>query len=105
MFNNKKFLYVYFSGLLLLPLILIILPADFFDKGNTVCLSVLLAGQECYGCGITRAIQHLIHFDFEKAYAFNKLSFVALPIMIYVWYTELRNTFIKLKKVEKDNLV
>jgi len=105
MFNNRKFLYIYFSGLVLLPIILIILPADFFDKGNTMCLSVLLADQECYGCGITRAIQHLIHFNFEKAYAFNKLSFVVLPLMIYVWYSEIKKTYIKLKNLKKDKLV
>ena len=54
----------YFSGLLLIPMVLLVLPADFFDSGRTVCLSVILFNKTCYGCGITRAVDHLIHLEF-----------------------------------------
>lgn len=40
---------------------------------------------ECYGCGMTRATMHLIHFDFQEAWIFNKLSFIALPLLIMFW--------------------
>ncbi|MFN5494643.1 MAG: DUF2752 domain-containing protein [Bacteroidota bacterium] len=89
---------LYFSGLLIVPLVLIILPADFFDSGPPMCLSVLLLDMECYGCGMTRGIMHLIHFDFAAAASFNKLSFVVLPFLIFYWFTELRRSYSFIKK-------
>ncbi|TXK52885.1 DUF2752 domain-containing protein [Pontibacter qinzhouensis] len=72
-------------GLICLPLLLLCLPASFFDEGQSMCLSVLLADTECHGCGMTRAIMHLIHFDFATALTYNKLSVIVLPVLIYLW--------------------
>jgi hypothetical protein len=55
--------------LLVLPIVLWVLPASFFDKGQSLCLSVLLLDKTCYGCGITRAVQHCMHGDFLIGYA------------------------------------
>ena len=72
--------------IILTPIVLLFLPADFFDHGKqSLCLSVLLFDQECPACGMTRACQHLIHFDFEEAFAYNMVSFVALPALGIVW--------------------
>ncbi|UPT68754.1 MAG: DUF2752 domain-containing protein [Sphingobacteriales bacterium JAD_PAG50586_3] len=71
------------------PLVLLVLPADFFDNGQTVCLSVLLFNIKCYGCGITRAVQHLIHFDFATAWEYNKLVVAVVPLLLIVWVQEL----------------
>jgi hypothetical protein len=76
---------------------LLILPADYFDHGQPMCLSVLLLNKECYGCGMTRGIQHLIHLDFENAYHFNKLSFVVLPLFAYMTVWEIRKRFFNKK--------
>jgi hypothetical protein len=46
-------------------------------------------------CGMTRAVQHLIHLDFETAYHFNKLSFVVFPLLIGMILWELWNRFFK----------
>jgi len=62
-----------------------VLPVDFFDKGNSVCLSKTLAGMECYACGLTRGVMHLLHFDFEGAWAFNKLTFIVAPLLSLFW--------------------
>lgn len=70
---------------ILAPIVLLILPVDFFDKGESVCLSKSLAGIECYACGMTRATMHFIHFDFEAAWAFNKLSFIVVPLLFPLW--------------------
>lgn len=67
-----------------------LLPADFFDSGQSLCLSVQLFGQTCYGCGITRAIQHALHLDFKMAYAFNPLVAIVLPLLILAWALELK---------------
>lgn len=89
-FNSKQWLYTgYFALLLGIPIVLIALPADFFDEGDSVCLSVVLLNQECPGCGMTRGVQHLLHLDFMSAANFNKLSFVVLPLLIYLWVLEL----------------
>jgi hypothetical protein len=68
-----------------LPIIVYMLPIDYFDKGETVCLSMRLANIECYACGMTSAVKHLLHFDFETAYAYNMLSFVVTPLLSIMW--------------------
>lgn len=71
--------------IVLLPIVLLLLPADHFDAGESICLSQVLFNFECYGCGMTRACQHLIHLDFENAFAYNMGSFLALPALGIVW--------------------
>lgn len=71
--------------LLAIPVVLFLLPANYFDTGESLCLSRRLLDMECLGCGLTRGIQHLIHLDFAKAWEYNKLSFVVLPAIIYLW--------------------
>lgn len=83
-----------FFLLFLAGIVLLILPADFFDTGQSICISVLLLNKQCYACGLTRAIQHLIHLDFKSAYAYNWLSFLVLPLIIYLLTTD----FVKLIK-------
>ena len=67
------------------PLVLLLLPANFFDDGKTICLSQLLLNTECPGCGLTRACMHLIHFELEEAYAYNMMSLVIFPMLAIVW--------------------
>ena len=84
---------LYLVILILIPIVLLILPADFFDKGKSICLSVSLFDSECYACGLTRAIQHLIHFDFSIAYEYNKLSIIVFPFLMLSYYKETRRVF------------
>lgn len=90
---NKYILYIYLGFLLLCPIVLILLPSTFFDSGDTICVSVLFFDLECYGCGLTRAIQHLIHLEFDQAMNFNKLSLVVLPALIFYYIKELRRLY------------
>lgn len=85
MFRTKWFAYTAFVLLVLVLPVLLLLPADFFDRGQSLCLSVLLLGKTCYGCGITRGIQHLLHLDFATAWSYNKMSFLVLPLLLYLW--------------------
>lgn len=73
------------ASYVILPITVLALPLDYFDKGETICLSVRLAGIECYACGMTSAVKHLIHFDFETAYAYNMLSFIVTPMLVVMW--------------------
>lgn len=80
--------------LVIVPVVLLFLPKDYFDYGHSICIYTLITGHECFGCGITRAVMHMIHFDFSAAWNFNKLSFFVVPIL-GVWYLEIivRNAF------------
>jgi hypothetical protein len=62
-----------------------------------MCLSKILLDKECLGCGLTRATQHFIHFDFISASHFNKLVFVVVPIIVYFWIKEIIKVYKKIK--------
>lgn len=83
--NPKLKNYLLIGGYILVAITLLVLPADFFDEGPSLCLSQLLADQECPGCGMTRGIQHLIHFDFQAAWSYNKLSFIIFPVLAFIY--------------------
>ena len=95
--GKKKLLKIYLIGLLLSPFVLFFLSSDFFVSGESICLSVMLFNQKCYGCGMTRAIQHLIHFEMSKALFYNKLSIIVLPLLIFIFCKEIVRTLFILK--------
>ncbi len=97
--TSRVLLYVF---LFLIYIVLMILPADFFDKGQSLCISKLLLNKECYGCGMTRAIQHLLHFDFEIAYNFNKISFIVLPLTLFLILKDIYDVFFKNNILHKE---
>lgn len=91
--KHKGYLAIFF--LLLIGIILRVLPADYFDEGQSLCLSVILLDKQCYGCGMTRAVQHLIHFDFATAAEYNKLAFIVVPLGVFMVAKEIYNRFFK----------
>ena len=92
---KNKFIFIV---LLVIPVLLLLLPSTFFDSGESICLSVSLFDKECYACGMTRAIQHLIHLDFANAYQFNKLSIIVFPLIIITYFKELNKYYFLSKK-------
>lgn len=69
------------------PIVLLCLPSDYFDSedGIIVCPSRLFFNVECPGCGMTRAMMHFIHLEFEEAVYFNMLSLVVMPLLGFIW--------------------
>jgi hypothetical protein len=67
-----------------IPLILLILPSNYFDNGSSKCLSVMFFDVECYGCGMTRAIMHMIHGEFMEAFYYNMVGFLVFPMLIFL---------------------
>ncbi len=67
------------------PVLLLFLPANFFDYGQSISLFALAGVENYYSEGITRGVMHLIHLDFIGAWHYNKLSFIVLPLLSYVW--------------------
>ncbi|MDF2191954.1 DUF2752 domain-containing protein [Paraflavitalea sp. CAU 1676] len=86
--------------LVITPIVLLILPADFFDQGESVCLSKVIFDVECFACGLTRACMHLIHLEFEEAFAYHMFSFIAFPALaaywVY-WFLKERKAFLKMR--------
>jgi hypothetical protein len=71
------------------PLVVLSLPRNYFDNGDSICLSRVLLDIECYACGMTRAMQHLIHLDYLSAIEYNPLSLAVLPVICYIGIMEL----------------
>ncbi len=85
MYKFKLVKQVIIIVLLVTPIALLFLPPDFFDQGASLCPSKRLLNIECFGCGLTRAVMHLIHFDFEAAWYYNRLSFIVVPAGLFFW--------------------
>lgn len=71
--------------IILSPIIIFLLPENYFDKGESVCISKLIFNQECYACGMARACKHLLHLNFEQAFIYNMASIIVLPILSLIW--------------------
>lgn len=83
--------------MIIAPVVLIILPPDYFDQGESICPSVAFFGRECFGCGTTRGMMHLVHFDFKTAWNYNKLVFFLAPFLAYFYYSLLRKFIARVK--------
>ncbi|MFN5324168.1 MAG: DUF2752 domain-containing protein [Bacteroidota bacterium] len=67
------------------PLCLLILPIDYFDRGDSICIYNSLTEINCLGCGLTRGIMHLIHLDFKGAWDYSPLSIIIFPCLVMIW--------------------
>ena len=84
--RNKYFQWAWLVFLLLTPIVLWILPSDFFDNsGVTLCPSKLFFDVECFGCGMTRAVMHMHHLEIEDAVYYNNGVVVIFPALVVVW--------------------
>ena len=83
----KKYVHLlWLMSLLLFPVILWVLPVEFFNDGNGLsCPSQSLLGIECLGCGMTRAVMHFHHFDFLEAIYYNTLVVLIYPLLLWLW--------------------
>lgn len=67
--------------MIIAPLVLMIIPYDTFDYGESICPSKVFFDTECPGCGTTRATMRMAHFRFAEAWQFNRLSFITIPLI------------------------
>ena len=93
--NRKKKGDVVIGIITLIGLTLLLLPASYFDEGQSMCISVLIFDKQCYACGMTRAVQHLIHFDFDAAAHYIKLAFIVVPLGVYMDANDIYKKFFK----------
>jgi hypothetical protein len=89
--DKKRIRILLLSGFLLLPFFLYAIPLEWLKDQHSVCLFKNLTGKECYGCGMTRAVLSVIHFQFENAIKFNKLVLIVFPLLVYLWIRNIVN--------------
>lgn len=100
--NEKKNIYkVWLFLLVITPFVLWLLPADFFDEGKEICPSKVLLDIECFGCGITRAVMHFHHFEFDEALYYNLGVVWVYPFLIFLWLIWVKDALKKLNLWQK----
>lgn len=85
--GNKRILQIiWLLFLLAVPIVLWILPSDYFDNSETItCPSRMFFDFECFGCGMTRAFMHFHHFEFTDAIYYNWGVLWAFPMIFIIW--------------------
>jgi len=73
----------------LLPFILSMVSLDKLEGKHSICLIKNLFGVECYGCGITKAVIACVQFDFIRAFNYNKLIVIVMPLIVYLGVKEI----------------
>ena len=72
--------------LMIIPIFLWIVPAgQFDDTGVIICPSRFIFDIECFGCGMTRAVLHMHHGDFEQAVYYNVFVLLIYPLLVGFW--------------------
>jgi hypothetical protein len=85
--------------LILFPLFVYLIPLSSIENGHSICLFKNIFDFNCFGCGITRSILSAIHFDFDKAFQYNKLFIIVLPILCFLYLKNLSKAIIKIKSI------
>lgn len=89
-------------SLALFPVMLWLLPADVFDHtGFEICPSKLFFDIECLGCGMTRAVMHSHHWEWNEAFYYNYGIIAVYPALAIVWFLWL---FKAIKRHQRFNL-
>lgn len=81
------------AALAALPIYVLCLDARELATEHSLCLFKNIFHRECYGCGMMKALVALAHGEIGLAAQFNRLVFVAMPIIIYCWAREMWRTY------------
>lgn len=61
-----------------------LIPIHLVEGMRSICLFKLTLDWECPGCGMTRALFHLLHLDIPGAWQHNRLSLVVAPLLAMI---------------------
>lgn len=73
---------------LVVPPALAGIPLEWVTEGPVLCLHKRLTGEDCLGCGMTRALFRVLHGDFKVAVALNRGVLIAAPLLALLWLSE-----------------
>jgi hypothetical protein len=79
--TRKRYLFIVWVS----PLLLSVFPLRFILNNKTICIWKNLFDIDCIGCGITRSILLVFHFEFSKAYECNSFVFIVFPVISIIW--------------------
>ena len=82
-----------------LPAAVMLIPTSAVEQGPTLCLIKNLTGHDCPGCGLTRAFPSVAHFEFRRAWQFNRLVVVVLPLVGWLWARAVYSDFYRLRSL------
>jgi len=68
-----------------------LVPPTALDRLPVLCLFRNLAGWECPGCGMTRAVLSLLRGDLATALHYNRMVALVFPLLCWLLLAELRN--------------
>ena len=51
-------------------------------QGNTLCIAKMMFGIDCPGCGLTRGIYCVLHFQFQKSLQYNLASPIFMLLLM-----------------------
>lgn len=98
--KSKILDWAWLAFLILFPLLMLLLPAGYFDEGEAFCPSKRFFDVECLGCGMTRAVMHLIHLDVDSALYYNPGSFLVAPAIAFFWVKWAREAILRLRNTD-----
>jgi hypothetical protein len=72
---------------------------DYHASGEvfTFCLFKNISGNSCYGCGTVRGISAFLHFDFNSMYSLNRMNFITVPMLGFLYVKEWNQLISKLR--------
>jgi len=87
--KTKKII-LFFIVNAILVILLYLIPLEGNKVLENLCIFKNIFGIECPGCGMTRAFLSILHFEFDKAIAYNWKCVFVFPltviIYLYFWY-------------------
>jgi hypothetical protein len=78
---------------LLAPVAVALIPTAWIERGPPLCLSRLIFGVRCPGCGMTRAVSCAAHGRLRRAWGYNRLVVVVGPLLALEWARGLRRAW------------
>lgn len=90
--RTKIIIFILLNLLLYIALYNIPINSEILEN---ICLIKVIAGKECWNCGMTRAFLSILHFDFYSAYEFNKKVIVVFPMTIGIYLYSCYKYFLK----------
>ena len=78
----------YFFSLLFFSTILILFISS-YKYDITICLYKNITGNDCYGCGMTRAILSIITLNVKEGIYYNWKVIILLPILMTILYKKI----------------
>ncbi len=98
--DKKKMEMLWLAALFLAPVLLWLLPENFFDSGVAICPSKVFFDLECLGCGMTRAVMHLHHLNLDEAVYYNAGVLVIYPALVILWFVWVYKSLKRLKEYQ-----